>query len=67
MGDVILNEDNCHIAKPEQAATLGILRDIGFNLLIMEGFNSITGAMEGKIDKLWNIVNSTVQNIFNFK
>ena len=30
--DVILNEDNCHIAEPEQAATLGVVRNIGFNL-----------------------------------
>jgi predicted transposase YbfD/YdcC len=65
--DVILNEDNCHIAKPETAATLGIVRDIGFNLLIMEGFNSITNAMvemEGKIGKLWDIVNNPIKNIF---
>jgi hypothetical protein len=34
----------------------------------MEGFNSITNAMaemEGKIDKLWNIVNNPIKNIFN--
>jgi len=31
----------------------------------MEGFNSITNAMmEGKIGKLWDIVN--IKNIFNF-
>ncbi|MFK5968924.1 MAG: hypothetical protein QM487_02230 [Candidatus Marithrix sp.] len=32
------------------------IRNFGFNLLIMEGFKSITDAMaemEGKIDKLW--------------
>jgi len=45
LGDVILNEDNCHIAKPEQAATV---RNIGFNLLIMEGFNSICNGRRGK-------------------
>ncbi len=31
----------------------------------MEGFNSITNAMaEGKIGKLWDVVN--IKNIFNF-
>jgi len=67
--DVILNEDNCHISEPSQAATMGIMRDIGFNLLIMEGFNSITNAMaemEGKIGKLWDIVTEPIKNTFNF-
>ena len=36
------------IAKPEQAATLGIMRDIGFNLLIMEDFNSICNGGNGR-------------------
>ena len=60
MGDVILNEDNCQIAKPEQAATaFYVTLDLIFlswRVLIL----SAMAEMEGKINKLWNIVNSTV-------
>ena len=43
--EVIFNEDNCHLQKPNQVATLGIMRNMGFNLLIMAGFDSLTQAM----------------------
>ena len=62
--DVILNEDNCHVVQPNQAATLGIMRNIGFNLLIMAGFDSLTQAMaeiEGKIGQLWNMINEPLK------
>jgi len=53
LGDVILNEDNCHIAKPEQAATaFYVTLDLIFlswKVLIL----SAMAEMEGKIDKLW--------------
>lgn len=64
--DVILNEDACGIKQPSQAATLGILRNISFNLLTLKGFKSITegiDAMGEKIDTLWEIVNNTIQKI----
>jgi len=67
--DVILNEDNCQISEPYQAATLSIIRNIGFNLLIMEGFYSITQAMaemEGKIAQLWNMVTNPIKKFLSF-
>lgn len=56
--------------KRLSAATLGIMRNIGFNLLIMAGFNSITQAMaemEGKIDQLWERVTPSMKKslVFN--
>jgi predicted transposase YbfD/YdcC len=64
--DVILNEDVCGIKQPSQAATLGILRNISFNLLTLTGFKSITegiDAMGEKIDTLWETINNTIQKI----
>lgn len=67
--DVILNEDNCQLSEPNQAATLGVRRNIGFNLPIMPGLSSITEAIsqvEGQIDKLWEIITTPVKKAFNF-
>ena len=38
--DVILNEDNCQIVQTQQAATLGIMRNIGFYLIFITLINS---------------------------
>lgn len=57
--DVILNEDNCGIREPHPAAILGILRNIAFNLLQMNGFKSITEgicAMNSNVERLWKII-----------
>lgn len=64
--DVILNEDGCGIAEPHQAATLNILRNIGFNLLTMEGFKSITdgvSALGESIPKLWEFITNPVKKV----
>lgn len=64
--DVILNEDGCGIKDPHQAATLGILRNIGFNLLTMAGFKSITegiDAMGESMPKLWDLIANPVKKI----
>ena len=48
---------------------MSIIRNIGFNLLIMEGFYSITQAMaeiKGKIAQLWNRVINPIKNFLSF-
>jgi predicted transposase YbfD/YdcC len=40
--DVVQNEDNCSLVKPEAAVNMGVMRDISFNLLVMNGFKSIS-------------------------
>ena len=57
--DVILNEDNCGIREPHPAAILGILRNIAFNILQMNGFKSLTegiSAMGENVERLWKII-----------
>ncbi len=65
--DVVLNEDNCQISDLNQASNLAILRNFGFNLLVMEGFNSITegiSQMGENIHKLWDIIQAPFKNLF---
>lgn len=57
--DVIFNEDNCGIRHPQLAATLGVFRDMSFNLLIMNGFRSMTEGIQtvtGKVGWLWQMI-----------
>ena len=57
--DVIYNEDNCLSKDANQAANLSTLRSISFNLLVKQGFKSITegiAQMGENIHKLWNII-----------
>ncbi len=44
--DVIMKEDECRIRKNKPAGTLGILRNVAFNLLKIAGIKSVKKAME---------------------
>lgn len=64
--DVIFNEDNCGIRHPQQAATLGVFRDISFNWLIMNGFRSMTAGIQtvaGKVGWLWQMITTSKEKI----
>ena len=43
--DVILKEDSCEIRNPQSALVMGILRNIGLNLLRGSGISSVTEGM----------------------
>jgi predicted transposase YbfD/YdcC len=61
--DVIMKEDECGIHKNKPAGTLGILRNIAFNLLKMTGEKSIKEGMEKmlyKLEQIWEIINLPV-------
>jgi predicted transposase YbfD/YdcC len=56
--DVIFKEDNCGIRSPLQAATLGLFR-FAFNLLVLEGFHSLTEGIQtvtGQVGRLWKMI-----------
>lgn len=64
--DVILKEDKCGIRQPQRAATLGVFRDMSFNLLIMNKFRSITAgiqALAGNVEHLWQMITSPAEKI----
>lgn len=57
--DVIFKEDHCGIRSPPQAATLGVFRNFAFNLLVLEGFHSLTEGIQtvtGQIGRLWEMI-----------
>jgi predicted transposase YbfD/YdcC len=57
--DVIFKEDHCGISSPPQAATLGVFRNFAFNLLVLEGFHSLTEGIQtvtGQIGRLWEMI-----------
>jgi predicted transposase YbfD/YdcC len=57
--DVIFKEDHCGIRSPPQAATLGVFRNFAFNLLVLEGFHSLTAGIQtvtGQIGRLWEMI-----------
>jgi hypothetical protein len=57
--DVVLNEDGCGLLDSQQAANMAVIRNIGFNLLTMAGYKSISAgiqAMGERIDRLWALV-----------
>jgi len=54
-----MKEDECGISKNKPAGTLGILRNISFNLLKMTGIKSVKEAMEKtlkNLDKIWKAI-----------
>jgi predicted transposase YbfD/YdcC len=58
--DVIMKEDECRIRKNKPAGTLGILRNIAFNLLKIAGIKSVKKAMEKvlkNLDEVWKMIN----------
>jgi len=58
-----MKEDDCGIRKNKPAGTLGILRNIAFNLLKMTGIKSIKEGMEKmlhKLEQIWEIINLPV-------
>jgi len=60
--DVIFKEDHCGIRSPPQAATLGVFRNFAFNLLVLEGFHSITAGIQtvtGQIGRLWKMITTS--------
>jgi predicted transposase YbfD/YdcC len=64
--DVVQNEDSCGLVKPEAAVNMGVMRDISFNLLVMNGFKSISdgiSAMGEKVSNLWSIVSSGAKKL----
>jgi len=57
--DVVLNEDNCGLVTSQQAANMAVIRDISFNLHVMNGHPSISqgiSAMGEKVKTLWNMI-----------
>lgn len=66
--DVVQNEDNCGLAKPQAAINMAVIRDISFNLLVMNGFKSISqgiSAMGDNIKTMWNIVTGKQNSLLN--
>lgn len=60
--DVIFKEDHCGIRSPPQAATLGVFRNFAFNLLVLEGFHSITEGIQtvtGQVGRLWKMITAS--------
>ncbi len=54
-----MKEDECRIRKNKPAGTLGILRNIAFNLLKLTGIKSVKKAMEKmlkNLDKVWTMI-----------
>jgi hypothetical protein len=57
--EVIFKEDHCGIRLPKQAATLGVFRKFAFNLLVLEGFHSLTEGIQtvtGQIGRWWEMI-----------
>jgi len=60
--EVIFKEDHCGIRSPPQAATLGVFRNFAFNLLVLEGFHSLTEGIPtvvGQIGRLWEMITTS--------
>lgn len=67
--EVLFNEDNCPIGNPQLAVVMGVLRNIGFNLLSLAGFTSMTEGiiiMRSQVPQLWGIINQPIlaTNVF---
>jgi predicted transposase YbfD/YdcC len=57
--EVIFKEDHCGIRLPQPAATLGVFRHFAFNLLVLEGFHSLTEGIPtvtGPSGRLWKMI-----------
>jgi hypothetical protein len=56
-----MKEDECGIRKNTPSGTLGILRNVAFNLLKLTGIKSVKKAMEKmlkNLDEVWKMINS---------
>jgi hypothetical protein len=61
---VIMKEDDCGIRQNKPAGTLGILRNVAFNLLKIVGIKSLKKAMEKmlkNLDEIWTMINSPIR------
>ena len=57
--DVVQNEDDCGLVKPQAVINMAVMRNISFNLLVMNGFKSISegiGAMGESIKTMWGMI-----------
>lgn len=64
--DVIQNEDGCGLVDHQAAINMAVMRNISFNLLVMEGFKSISdgiSTMNGQINKLVDVVLNGIDNV----
>jgi predicted transposase YbfD/YdcC len=69
--DVSMKEDACRIRKNKPAGTLGILRNIAFNLLKLTGIKSVKKAMEKmlkNLEEIWMMINLPTRffSVFSF-
>ena len=68
--DVVMNEDDCGIEEPKPAATLGIFRDIAFNLLVFQGYRSIStgmNAMGERVQPMLEIMRATMPQLLQIQ
>ena len=57
--DVILNEDNCGLVDAQAAVNMAVIRNISFNILIMNGFKSISegiSAIGENVKTMWGMI-----------
>lgn len=57
--DVVLEEDTCGLTKTASAVNMAVIRNISFNLLVMDGYRSISegiSAMGENISCLWTLI-----------
>jgi len=67
--DVVLAEDDCGLVDSQSATNLALIRNLGFNLLVMAGYRSLSegiGAMGAQIHKLWGLLSQSPQKAFRF-
>ena len=60
--DVVLHEDTCGLKKTPSAVNMAVVRNIGFNLLVMDGYRSISegiSAMGENIGRLWGMMSTS--------
>jgi hypothetical protein len=59
-----MKEDECGIRKNTPSGTLGILRNVAFNLLKIAGIKSLKKAMEKmlkNLEEIWTIINLPIR------
>ena len=67
--DVVLSEDDCGLVESQSATNLALIRNIGFNVLVMAGYRSLSegiGAMGAQIHKLWGLLSQPPNKAFRF-
>jgi hypothetical protein len=53
----------------QSATNLALIRNIGFNVLVMAGYRSLSdgiGAMGAQIHKLWGLLSQPPNRVFRF-